>query len=167
MITIALSTILFYNRKLCRKNVLNSISWQKLLWEVSNIFAIHIIKSCMKWNGQPATHQIFSLQNFWPSIFSVVYLCFFYLDPLQNDAIMTSQCMQYIFWEILNSMMRVSYLWPKKKGKERGNELLAPGWKMAKQTLVRKTYYFFLAYFMYLYSNLTAQSFPFTFYCSI
>ena len=27
----------------------------------------------------------------------VVCFCFFYLDPLQNDSIMTSRCMQYVF----------------------------------------------------------------------
>ena len=29
----------------------------------------------------------------------VVYLCFFYLDPYQNHAIVTPQCMHYFFVE--------------------------------------------------------------------
>ena len=42
----------------------------------------------------------------------LVWLCFFYLDLLQNDAIVKSRCMHYIFFEgeSLNSTMSVSYL---------------------------------------------------------
>ena len=69
----------------------------------------------------------------------VVWLYFFFnLNLLQNDTILTSQCMHYIFCRGREFKLYYKSFLPvtKKKGRERGNELSAPEWKMDMQTCV-------------------------------
>ena len=47
-------------------------------------------------------------------------LFFYYLAPLQNDTVVTSQCMQFTFGDKGEAtfLIRVSYLWLKERGRE-------------------------------------------------
>ena len=63
----------------------------------------------------------------------------FYLDPLQNQAIVTSRCMHYLFCrgrEVKHFDVSVLPVM-KKGGREKENEASALGWKMDVQTCVR------------------------------
>ena len=78
--------------------------------------------------------------NLWDVIYApkkYVY-AFFYLDPLQNQAILTSQCMHNIFFQGREEKHSDQSVLPvtKNRERERGNGPSALGWKMDAQTFV-------------------------------
>ena len=113
------------------KNKLPKFYWPMNTWWIK-------VNQCLVWNEHKKEAKYFVVifettkETFKRTCYLlVVCLCFFYLDPLQNQAIMTSRFMTYIFcWgrEVKQADKSVQPV-KKKEGKGKGKWTIDPRMK--------------------------------------